>query len=74
MAIIYGTGFNDNNTFQIIPTPGLPLPPQIGYFPQIDGTAFADEIYALKMIFTTMMGSTILFRFSLMLMEKEITL
>lgn len=48
MAIIYGTGFNDNNTFQIIPTPGLPNPPQIRYFPQIDGTAFADQIYALS--------------------------
>jgi Ca2+-binding RTX toxin-like protein len=48
MAIIYGTGFNDNNTFQIIPTPGLSNPPQIRYFPQIDGTAFADEIYALN--------------------------
>ncbi len=45
MAIIEGTSYNDNNTFQLLPTPpGTPL--RIQFFPQIDGTALSDNIYA----------------------------
>lgn len=48
MAIISGTFYNDNGTFQILPTPiwpGRPTPPLIRFFPILEGTEDADEIY-----------------------------
>ena len=42
MAIINGTNFNDNNTAQFNPFPFLQ------FFPQLDGTAFADTINGLN--------------------------
>lgn len=51
MAIIYGTAYNDNGTFQILPTPifpGRPSPPLIRFFPILEGTEEADEIYGLR--------------------------
>ncbi|MGD1701812.1 calcium-binding protein [Dapis sp. BLCC M229] len=48
MVRISGTSYNDNGTFQIIPTPifpGIPTPPQILFFPILEGTDEPDEIF-----------------------------
>ncbi|MEW6492884.1 MAG: calcium-binding protein [Cyanobacteriota bacterium] len=45
MATIYGTGFNDNGTYQF--TYGGE-PSSIRFFPRLRGTALADKIYGLK--------------------------
>lgn len=45
MPMILGSSYNDNNTFQLLPTPPG-MPPRIRYFPQINGTDSPDNIYA----------------------------
>lgn len=51
MAIITGTRYNDNDTFQIEPTPiwpGRPAPPKITFFPRLEGTEDDDRISGLR--------------------------